>query len=78
MTNSHGQTTLGLNKMEVRILLCAVLGQSTRDMTESGQEAHSKLLKRLARSEMRLAEPQSWNANPFVGSNPFVGEPDAC
>ena len=72
MTNSHGQTTLGLNKMEVRLLLHALMGQSTTDMTESGQEAHTKLIVRLARSEMRLVEPQSWNANPFVG------EPDAC
>ena len=65
MTNSNGQTTLGFNKMEVRLLLDALEGQPTISMTEEGQDARIKLIKRLARSEGRLVEPQSWNANPW-------------
>ena len=65
MTNSIGQTTLGFNKMEVRLLLDALEGQSTVNMTEEGQDARIKLIKRLTRSEGRLVEPQSWNANPW-------------
>jgi len=66
MTNSIGQTTLGFNKMDVRLLLDALEGQITVNMTEEGQDARIKLIKRLTRSERRLVEPQSWNANPWV------------
>ena len=66
MTNSHGQTSLGLNKMEVRLLLDALEAQYTENMTEDGQDARVKLIKRLTRSESRLVEPQSWNAYPWI------------
>ena len=66
MTNSNGQTTLGLNKLEVRLLLDALEGQNTVNMTQDGEDARVKLIKRLARSEGRLVEPQSWNANPWI------------
>ena len=66
MTNSNGQTTLGLNKLEVRLLLDALEGQNTVNMTQDGEDARIKLIKRLARSEGRLVEPQSWNANPWI------------
>tara|TARA_Y100000289_G_C3836671_1_gene106391 strand:- start:292 stop:495 length:204 start_codon:yes stop_codon:yes gene_type:complete len=66
MTNSNGQTTLGLNKMDVRLLLDALEGQNTVNMTQDGEDARVKLIKRLARSEGRLVEPQSWNANPWI------------
>ena len=65
MTNSNGQTSLGFNKMEARLLLDALEGQPTISMTEEGQDARIKLIKRLARSEGRLVEPQFWNANPW-------------
>ena len=65
MANSIGQTTLGLNKMEVRLLLDALEGQFTDNMTEAGQDARIKLIKRLARGEGRLVEPESWNAYPW-------------
>ena len=66
MANSNGQTNLGFNKLEVRLLLDALEGQFTDNMTEAGQEARIKLIKRLSRSEGRLVEPQSWNANPWI------------
>ena len=66
MTNSNGQTTLSLNKMDVRLLLDALEGQNTVNMTQDGEDARVKLIKRLARSEGRLVEPQSWNANPWI------------
>lgn len=65
MTNSHGMTTLGFNKMEIRLLLDALEGQNTVNMTEDGQDARIKLIKRLTRSESRLVEPKSWNAYPW-------------
>jgi len=34
-------------------------------MTETAQGAQAKLIKRLTRSEHRLVEPDSWNANPW-------------
>lgn len=52
--------------MEVRLLLDALEGQFTDNMTGAGQDARIKLIKRLARSEGRLAEPDSWNANPWA------------
>ena len=66
MANSNGQTNLGFSKMDVRLLLDALEGQDTVNMTENGQAARTKLIKRLARSEGRLVEPQSWNANPWI------------
>jgi len=66
MANSHGQTTLGFNKLEIRLLLDALEGQSTVNLTEEGQDARIKLIKRMTRSESRLVEPQSWNANPWT------------
>jgi hypothetical protein len=65
MTNSNGQTTLGLSKLDVRLLLDALQGQTTDNMTETAQGAQAKLIKRLTRSEHRLVEPDSWNANPW-------------
>ena len=66
MTNSNGQTTLCLNKLEVRLLLDALEGQDTVNMTQDGEDARYKLISRLVRGEGRLAEPQSWNANPWI------------
>ena len=66
MANSNGQTTLGLNKLEVRLLLDALENQPPDNMTEAGQDARIKLIKRLARSESRLPEPQSWHAYPWA------------
>lgn len=65
MTNSNGQTTLRLNKLEVRLLLDGLEGQYPENMNEAGQDARIKLIKRLTRSEGRLPEPQSWNADPW-------------
>ena len=66
MANSNGQTTLSFNKMDVRLLLDALEGQNTINMTQDGEDARIKLINRLARSEGRLVEPQSWNANPWI------------
>ena len=66
MTNSNGQTTLGFNKLELRLLLDALEGQDTVNMTDAGQNAQIKLIKRMIRSESRLVEPDFWNANPWT------------
>lgn len=66
MANSNGQTNLGFNKLEIRLLLDALEGQNTVNMTDEGRDARTKLISRMTRSEGRLVEPQSWNANPWI------------
>jgi len=65
MTNSNGRTNLGFNKLEIRLLLDALESQNTEGMTDEGQNARMQLIERMVRSEYRLVEPQSWNANPW-------------
>ncbi len=66
MANSIGQTSLGFNKLEIRLLLDALEGQDTESMTDEGQNAQRKLIKRMIRSESRLVEPDFWNAYPWA------------
>jgi hypothetical protein len=66
MTNSNGQTNLGFNKLEVRLMLDALAGQDTERMTDEGQKARMQLIERMIRSKNRLVEPDSWNAYPWI------------
>tara|TARA_B100001939_G_scaffold348095_1_gene372591 strand:+ start:2906 stop:3118 length:213 start_codon:yes stop_codon:yes gene_type:complete len=68
MTNSIGQTTLGLVKGEIAILLDALEGQNIDDMTPWGIEARTKLINRLSRANLRLKEPRngSYAWPPFI------------
>lgn len=68
MTNSIGQTTLGFVKGEIVILLDALEGQNTDEMTSEGMEARTKLIDRLFRANLRLKEPRkgSYAWPPFI------------
>ena len=68
MTNKSGKTTLGLNIMEVILLLDGLECQITDTMTEAGHAARIKLLQRLTGAYKRLEYNDSLadpNANPW-------------